>query len=187
MRTLDSAWQIHYSFRNYLLFWGYIGHEVGFTLDKETSQSSVENAWQTWWDRFLQIATLEEGFQLYQPPNFSNLADTPELQQLCRQHYSAFHHIWGHVDGIEFQNSVNEKLRAQLRAIKPNQLVETAVQAKAKTKANAFKLEADFVLWPADYYLEMAADHVVLGFGYLEPERTEALKTILEQHISALT
>lgn len=110
MNVVGSVpWSIRSDTPKELLFLGYIGRQEGFQVPETAPPaSSIETEWQAWWQFLLthNFGTLGEAVRrdtpgitgipflrelgrrhqaVYDPPEFSVLADHPALQTLCQR------------------------------------------------------------------------------------------------------
>lgn len=204
----SQSWELRLDFPAELQFASYIGQQTGFSFEEETQPaSSAEAEWRTWWtqlpgwtfDAQLAEALRKEPntdpFSLldqaevramsgYMPPDFPDLADRPDLQALCRQHWPTFNAVWESLAGEKF--ALSEQLQTQLQRVRVDKLVKAATRAAAKRQPHPFMLRVDFVRWPAYYQRVMSDQHLVLGANYVDARYAEALRMQLSTYVAKL-
>lgn len=199
-----GSWRIVIDAPRELGFAAYIGRVEHFSLDEGSPASSkVEAEWRWWWQDLPQksqagrseinrvLQDLKAGTPRpgslpglwFDPPDFPDLADIPYVRELCRRHWDHFQGEWA---------AIKWRLTGSNRK-PPNPMPHTNLerliaqcQRSTGRRGQAFDLRLDFIEWPRDYERMAAAGHLILGSGYQEAEKADALREVLRQRITAL-
>jgi hypothetical protein len=212
MRLAGSAsWQVGCDIPEELQFSGAVGEHAGFSLAADQSpRGPTEAAWRAWWATLLtqtfgvhmdqvaqempadsptqHVARLREAGErtrrAFGPPEFPELAHTPELQQLCRREWPPFQAEWSGGGG---QKAVLVgQMQRQLQRVRPDHVVSACTSAAGKSAPAPFALRLDFVRWPHTYLHHVSPRHLLLGTHYLEAAHADALQTVLQAAIMPL-
>jgi hypothetical protein len=212
MRLAGSAsWQVRCDIPEELQFSGYVGEHAGFSLaPDQVPRDPTEAAWRAWWDALLtqtfgvhaeqmaqelsanspaehQALLREAGERArrgFGPPEFPELAHTPDLQQLCRREWPLFQPGWGIVGGQKWLLST--RMQEQLQRVRLDRLVRACTADAGQSETAPFALRVDFVRWPQDYQHHVSQRHLVLGAYYLDAAHADALQAVLQAAIISL-
>lgn len=192
---------IEWKFPISLNFCAHVGEREGFRPTQDFERlAPIEKDWNLWWGSL--IASLDEVFRRYilparpptraqieqlakigranfDPPHFKSLASRPVLRNKCRTYWRGFHRQWGEMD-----RQFSDKLLAQDYRL-PS-FGDVGAQDAMSPKQGPFRpsiLRVTFVLWPRDYYLPVARDHIILSIQYLEPDQVAAFADKIRLHL----
>lgn len=201
-------WSIRFDTPKELLFLGYIGMRETFQV-REVAEpsSSIEADWQAWWQFLLahNFSTITDEVRhenpsqsgipylrevgtryraIYDPPQFSVLADRPVLHALCLRYWPDYHSEWESADGsgIPFFSLMSERIAKLGAKLGLAELVRACVRDSGK-RLVPFALSFDFLYWPADYEKHLSATHITLGSRYLEDEQVAPLRRVVSDTI----
>lgn len=187
-QTPSQTWFVNCNFPLALQFGAYIGQQEDFKANEAAvSKNEAETEWRRQYELWLKKPSGEQVDQQAQPtildapvdprpfgfdpPNFDDLHQTPHLQKLCRQHWPAFHQMWGVTSGRKLQLAA--QLNDSLQQMRLDKLMRKIPHKRP------FQLQIDFVLWPEDTFRELTDDHLILGIRFLQPTERAALQQII--------
>ncbi len=163
-RASEDKWRIVIDWPQSLWFAAYIGQREGFELGGEIQASSqAETEWRIWWDN----------------------CDMPVYELAAVEKLREFYKAGFEQEVAETRLKLVQKQNTQLDLVNLAKIVKSCQIKMGKTVSD-FELELDFVTWPKDYNKSVSNRRIVLGIGYLQPEKLAELNEILQRLILGL-
>lgn len=193
-----TPWQIHWELPEALQFCSYVGQIHDFRPDATIGKiQPIKREWIDWCKQLFSAFAAKSPYSAamtsttgvadtlnFEPPYFTELADRPHLQTVCRENWPYFNQLWNGKGGG--QRQLNERLSQMQSTLDLDDLVQNCIHNTGKSGSAAFSLQIGIVRWPEDHRQIVSKNCLVIGAGYLEREQRPSLISLLQSQLCDL-